>query len=72
MRTKRHHSPWAYEASVAACPRCYSENVHHIFDRWGRMKGVQMFQCTSCGKKYYARGLDDYTPTFSRRFSRRR
>ncbi|MFX1260511.1 MAG: hypothetical protein ACFFAZ_00355 [Promethearchaeota archaeon] len=72
MRTKRRHSPWTYEVSNVVCPRCHSENVHRIFDRWGRTKAVQMFQYTSCGKRYYTRGIDDYTPTFGKRFSRGR
>ncbi|MHA2354025.1 MAG: hypothetical protein ACXADC_02535 [Candidatus Thorarchaeota archaeon] len=72
MKTKRHRSPWAYAALDIECPRCHSHHVHRIFDRWGRSKGVQMFQCVSCGRRYYTRGIDDYGTTFSRRHIRRR
>ncbi|MHA2004721.1 MAG: IS1/IS1595 family N-terminal zinc-binding domain-containing protein [Candidatus Thorarchaeota archaeon] len=72
MKAKRLRSPWAHQASDIECPRCHSHHVYRIFDRWGRSKGVQMFQCTSCGRKYYTRGIDNFRPTFGSRYYRRR
>jgi ubiquinone/menaquinone biosynthesis C-methylase UbiE/DNA-directed RNA polymerase subunit RPC12/RpoP len=62
----RHRSPWAYDDSEIRCPRCTSQNILRRHDRWGRSRGVQMFECTTCGKKFYDRGYDDYHPTFIR------
>ncbi|MFW9927281.1 MAG: transposase [Candidatus Thorarchaeota archaeon] len=59
-------SPWANDDSQVSCPRCNSRRVIRIMDSWGRNRGVQMFKCASCNKKFYERGLDDYRPTFIR------
>jgi len=57
-------SPWAFEGSELVCPRCGSKNVTRIVDRWAMQRGVQVFQCSSCGRKFYDRGVDDYSPTY--------
>ncbi|MFX1483731.1 MAG: hypothetical protein ACFFCP_11165 [Promethearchaeota archaeon] len=59
-------SSWVRENSELICPRCNSKRVVRIMDSWGRNRGVQMYKCVSCGKKFYERGLDDYRPTFIR------
>ncbi|MFW9793801.1 MAG: hypothetical protein ACFFEE_05860 [Candidatus Thorarchaeota archaeon] len=65
-RIRRKSSPWAHDDSQLICPRCSSKRIMRILDSWGRNRGVQMFKCASCGKKFYERSLDDYRPTFIR------
>ncbi|TET14737.1 MAG: hypothetical protein E3J82_01605 [Candidatus Thorarchaeota archaeon] len=65
MSTKRHNSPWAADDSTVKCTRCGSSKIFRILNRWAFSKGVQMFECTSCGKKFYDKGYDDYSPTFN-------
>ena len=63
---KRHNSPWAHDDKEMKCPRCDSERIFRILDKWGRSRGIQMFECASCRKKFYDKGYDDYRPTFNR------
>ncbi|UCE10120.1 MAG: class I SAM-dependent methyltransferase [Candidatus Thorarchaeota archaeon] len=62
----RHRSPWAYDDSDIRCPRCTSHKIIRCHDRWATSRGVQMFECTTCGKRFVDRGYDDYLPTFIR------
>jgi transposase-like protein len=64
MAEYRRKSPWAHDDSEVRCPRCGSANVSRVLDAWALSKGIQIFLCASCGKKFYERGLDDYEPTF--------
>ncbi len=64
--TNRKKSPWAYDEGGLQCPKCQSTKVHRILDNWAMRRGIQMFKCASCGKKFYNRNLDDYRPTFNR------
>jgi DNA-directed RNA polymerase subunit RPC12/RpoP len=64
MSEDRRKSPWAHDDSEVRCPRCGSTNVSRILDTWALSRGIQIFSCASCGKKFYDRGLDDYEPTF--------
>ena len=66
MSSRRKSSPWAHDEAELVCPRCGSKRIVRILDSWSRPRGVQMFKCTSCGKKFYDRGFDDYRPTFIR------
>jgi transposase-like protein len=66
MSSRRKSSPWAFDDAELACPRCGGNRIARILDTWSRSRGVQMFKCTSCGKKFYDRGFDDYRPTFIR------
>ncbi len=65
MSTNRRRSPWAHDDSDLKCPRCGSPRIHRILDRWLLRKGVQAFECASCGRKFHNRGHDDYRPTFN-------
>ena len=62
----RKASPWAENKSELTCPRCGSNRIVRILDSWTRPRGVQMFKCVSCDKKFYDRDYDDYRPTFIR------
>ncbi|NWF95056.1 MAG: methyltransferase domain-containing protein [Candidatus Thorarchaeota archaeon] len=62
--SSRRSSPWAHDDSEVKCPSCQSTKVFRVLDRWALSRGVQVFQCTSCGRKFYERGVDDYQPTF--------
>ena len=63
---KHLRSPWAHDDSELSCPRCGESKAVRIHDSWGRSRGVQMFECESCGKRFYERGIDDFRPTFVR------
>jgi DNA-directed RNA polymerase subunit RPC12/RpoP len=64
MSEDRRKSPWAHDDSEVKCPRCGSTNVSRVLDTWALSRGVQIFSCASCGKKFYERGMDDYEPTY--------
>ncbi|NHI89374.1 MAG: hypothetical protein EAX87_07620 [Candidatus Thorarchaeota archaeon] len=66
MSSSRKSSPWAQDNSQLVCPRCGSKRIARILDSFSRPRGVQMWKCTSCGKRFYERGYDDYRPTFIR------
>ena len=66
MPRDRQRSPWAFNESEMKCPKCRSCKIFRVLDRWGRSKGIQMFECAVCGKRFYDRGVDDYRPTFRR------
>jgi len=66
MSSNRKNSPWAYDEAGLQCPRCQSTRVNRILDNWAMRRGIQMFKCASCGKKFYDRNVDDYRPTFER------
>ncbi len=57
-------SPWAFDGSELVCPQCGSKNVVRVVDRWAMQRGLQILQCSSCGRKFYDRGVDDYSPTY--------
>ncbi len=65
MSEGKQKSPWAHDDSEVKCPRCGSANVSRVVDSWAMSRGIQVYSCASCGKKFYERGLDDYQPTFS-------
>ncbi|NHI84285.1 MAG: hypothetical protein EAX81_08300 [Candidatus Thorarchaeota archaeon] len=54
--------------SPLRCPRCQGERIFRIFPLWSRMKGLEMFECSVCGKKFYRRNVDDYRPSFENRW----
>ncbi|MGQ4870412.1 MAG: hypothetical protein ACP6IT_01085 [Candidatus Thorarchaeota archaeon] len=64
MKSSRRRSPWAYDETEIHCPRCGSNRVVRVLDRWAMSRGVQVFKCAACGKKFYDRGVDDYRPTY--------
>ncbi len=66
MSGNRQKSPWAYDESGLECPQCHSTRINRVLDTWAMRRGIQMFQCAVCGKKFYNRGIDDYRPTFER------
>ena len=66
MSRDRQRSPWAFQNTEMRCPNCQSCRIFRVLDRWGRSKGIQMFECAVCGKRFYDRGVDDYRPTFQR------
>jgi transposase-like protein len=66
MKDSRKNSPWAHSDDELKCPRCSSTKIHRVFDRYMMSRGVQVFECTSCGRRFYDRGVDDYKPTFER------
>ena len=66
MSENRRKSPWAYDESELQCPQCHSTRINRVLDTWALRRGIQMFQCAVCGKKFYTRGVDDYQPTFER------
>jgi DNA-directed RNA polymerase subunit RPC12/RpoP len=65
MSEEKHRSPWAHDDSEVKCPRCGSENVSRAVDSWAMSRGIQVYSCASCGRKFYDRGLDNYQPTYS-------
>ncbi len=64
MSEEKHRSPWAHDDSEVKCPRCGSENVSRAVDSWAMSRGIQVYSCASCGRKFYDRGLDNYQPTY--------
>ncbi|MHA1908783.1 MAG: hypothetical protein ACW98Y_15895 [Candidatus Thorarchaeota archaeon] len=66
MPPDRKSSPWAFEDCELSCPKCRSNRIHRIFDRYLISRGVQAFECASCGNRFYDRDIDDYRPTFVR------
>ncbi|MHA2241187.1 MAG: hypothetical protein ACXACE_06240 [Candidatus Thorarchaeota archaeon] len=64
MKEHHHKSPWAYDDTDVKCPRCGNKRVYKVLSFWSFSRGVQTFECTTCGKKFYDRGYDDYEPTF--------
>ena len=58
-------SPWADDDSDVKCPRCGSTNISRVVDSWALSRGIRVYSCASCGKKFYDRGFDDYQPTYS-------
>ena len=37
-----------------------------MINPWAMIRGIQMFKCAICGKKFYDKDVDDYRPTFER------
>ena len=66
LSSRRYNSPWANDDSEIKCPKCGSTRIVRVLNRWAMNKGVQIFECSNCGKKFYDRGYDDYRPTFER------
>ncbi|RLI55464.1 MAG: hypothetical protein DRO87_05975 [Candidatus Thorarchaeota archaeon] len=66
MSKRRKNSPWAHDETDLKCPRCKSTRITRILDDWAFRRGVQMYRCSNCGKKFYDKGFDDYRPTFQR------
>jgi predicted RNA-binding Zn-ribbon protein involved in translation (DUF1610 family) len=66
MSSNRYNSPWAYDDSEVKCPKCGSEKIHRVLEQWCRIRGIQAFQCSSCGRRFYSRGHDCYRPTYER------
>ena len=64
MRDNRKESPWAYDDTELRCPRCQSNRVTRILDSWALRRGIQMFKCNACGRKFYHKGFDNYEPTY--------
>lgn len=62
----RLHAPWILDETAMLCPRCGSTKIVRSLDRWSRARGINLFECNSCGKKFYERGIDDLQPTFVR------
>ncbi len=66
MSSNRKKSPWAFEDTGIQCPRCQSTRINRVLDHWAMQRGIQMFKCAICGKKFYDRNIDDYRPTYNR------
>ncbi|TXT57794.1 MAG: hypothetical protein BAJATHORv1_10501 [Candidatus Thorarchaeota archaeon] len=64
MPSSRRDSPWAYNDEELKCPKCGSERIERVLERWARARGIQIFKCNSCGSKFYDKGYDDYKPLF--------
>ena len=65
MSDHEHTSPWAQDQSEVKCPRCGSKNVSRMAESWAMSRGIQIYLCASCGKKFYDRGFDSYEPTYN-------
>ncbi|TFG06048.1 hypothetical protein EU538_10905 [Candidatus Thorarchaeota archaeon] len=64
MSPDRRSSPWAYDECELICPKCGSGRVFRVVNRWALRKGYQIFKCASCGRTFYDKEVDDYSPTF--------
>jgi DNA-directed RNA polymerase subunit RPC12/RpoP len=64
MSANRKDSPWAFDESELKCPHCQSTRISRILDVWALRRGIQMYRCNACGKKFYDKGFDNYEPTY--------
>ncbi|MFW9910576.1 MAG: hypothetical protein ACFFED_17445 [Candidatus Thorarchaeota archaeon] len=66
MSSNRRKSPWAFDEGGLRCPNCNSIRITRVINPWAMTRGIQMFKCSICGKKFYDKNVDDYRPTFER------